>query len=132
MTIKAVIENLWKMKKFYQMNTEEENEVIISAVGYLENLDAFTEKINGLSEEWILKKGGETMKKAIQPNEYEKWNKYDKETKEEEVIKAANVIKEYCKSIPVTCEGCIFRNNGCKLNDPNHLPETWEIGEVEK
>ena len=58
MTIKAVIENLWKMKKFYQMNTEEENEVIISAVGYLENLDSFTEKINGLSEDWILKKGG--------------------------------------------------------------------------
>lgn len=134
MTIKAVIENLWKMKKFYQMNTEEENEVIISAVGYLENLDAFTEKINGLSEEWVLKKGGRTMKKAIQPNEYEEWNKYDKETKEEEVIQAANVIKEYCKSIPVTCDGCIFRNKelinyGCKLNNPNHLPETWEIGE---
>ena len=74
------------------------------------------------------------MKKVIQPNEYEEWNKYDKETKEEEVIQAANVIKEYCKSIPVTCEGCIFRNKeliiyGCKLNNPNHLPETWEIGE---
>lgn len=125
MTIKAVIENLWKMKKFYQMNTEEENEVIISAVGYLENLDAFTDKIRG-----------RTMKKAIQPNEYEKWGKFESGTSEEEVIKAANVIKEYCKTKPIDCGNCIFREMtklyGCKLNNHNHLPETWEIGEVEK
>jgi len=59
MTIKAVIENLWKMKKFYQMNTEEENDVIVSAVCYLEILDDFAEKINCVSEELVLKNGEE-------------------------------------------------------------------------
>jgi len=59
MTIKAVIENLWKMKKFYQMNTEEENDVIVSAVCYLEILDDFAEKINCVSEDCVLKNGEE-------------------------------------------------------------------------
>ena len=58
MTIKKVVENLWEMKKFYQMNKEEEVETIVYAIGYLENLDVLTDKINGISSEWIEKKGG--------------------------------------------------------------------------
>jgi len=52
--------------------------------------------------------------------------------KEKQALQAAHTIKEYCKSIPSNCDGCIFSgiNNACKLNNPNHLPETWEIGEV--
>lgn len=58
MTIKKVVEKLWEMKKFYQMNTEEEVETIVYAIGYLENLDVLTDKINGISSEWMEKKGG--------------------------------------------------------------------------
>ena len=58
MTIKNVVENLWEMKKFYQMNKEDEVETIVYAIGYLENLDVLTDKINGISSEWIEKKGG--------------------------------------------------------------------------
>ena len=57
-----------------------------------------------------------------------------------DVLKAAKVIKEYCKSIPNDCNGCIFYYNklnrlnntlsarGCRLHDG--LPETWEIEKV--
>lgn len=58
MTISKVAENLWKMKNFYQMNTEEEEETIMYAIGYLENLDVLTDKIDGISSEWMARKGG--------------------------------------------------------------------------
>ena len=56
----------------------------------------------------------------------------------QDAMDAANAIKEYCQSIPVNCEGCIFRQKdsnavfflGCKLNDPHHLPETWELEKI--
>lgn len=56
-------------------------------------------------------------------------------TKHEKALQAAEVIKEYCQSIPTGCKGCVFNQNdknsifykGCKLNDPDHLPETWQI-----
>ena len=51
-----------------------------------------------------------------------------------EALKAAKAIREYCKSKNNECDGCVFRPKpdeaifyGCKLNNPNHLPETWEL-----
>ena len=45
-----------------------------------------------------------------------------------EAMKAAKAIREYCRSKPFTCKGCIFYgDSGCKLNDPDHLPETWKL-----
>lgn len=52
MTIGETMENLVKMQKYYQMNTESERETIRCAVGYLENLKVFVEKIDGISENW--------------------------------------------------------------------------------
>lgn len=52
MTIMETMENLVKMQKYYQMNTKEEEETIRCAVGYLENLKVFVEKIDGISEKW--------------------------------------------------------------------------------
>lgn len=52
MTIGETMENLVKMQKYYQMNTESERETIRCAVGYLENLKVFVEKIDGISEKW--------------------------------------------------------------------------------
>ena len=52
MTISETMENLVKMQKYYQMNTESERETIRCAVGYLENLKVFAEKIDGISEKW--------------------------------------------------------------------------------
>ena len=52
MTIYNVMSNLMKMQKFYQMNTEEEQETIRCAVGYLENLKVFAEKMDGVSADW--------------------------------------------------------------------------------
>ncbi len=52
MTIGETMENLVKMQKYYQMNTEFERETIRCAVGYLENLKVFVEKIDGISEKW--------------------------------------------------------------------------------
>lgn len=54
-------------------------------------------------------------------------------------LKAAETIREYCKSIPVYCEGCIFNKNdpeglffkGCFLWD-NDPPETWEIKKIKE
>ena len=72
------------------------------------------------------------MKKAIQPNEYEKWGKFENGTSEEEVIKAVNIVKDYCKS--KDCEDCIFHTRkelyGCVLMNPNHIPQSWKIREV--
>ena len=56
------------------------------------------------------------------------------------VLKAAETIKEYCELMPINCEGCIFNKNdpaglffkGCLLQDPDHLPETWEIEKIKK
>lgn len=55
-------------------------------------------------------------------------------------LKAAETIREYCKSMPIDCEGCIFDKcdpeavffKGCLLDDPDHLPETWEIEKIKK
>ena len=51
---------------------------------------------------------------------------------DKEALKAAKKIKEYCQSInrdidEFMCMGCIFDRNGCVLNDPDHLPETWQL-----
>ena len=47
MTIYEVMKNLMEMQKFYQMNTEKEQKTIRCAVGYLENLMRFAEKLDG-------------------------------------------------------------------------------------
>lgn len=59
-------------------------------------------------------------------------------------LKAAKIIMEYCKSINGEgndcCAGCIFDSNDpdgifwkrCILNDPDHLPETWQIEKLEE
>ena len=52
MTIYEVMQNLVEMQQNYQMNTEKEKETIHYAIGYLENLKVFVEKIDGLSEDW--------------------------------------------------------------------------------
>lgn len=52
MTIYEVMQNLMEMQQNYQMNTEKEKETIQYAIGYLENLKIFVEKIDGLSEDW--------------------------------------------------------------------------------
>lgn len=53
----------------------------------------------------------------------------------EKALKAAKVIEEYCKSMPVDCGNCIFHDKefavyGCKLHNPNRVPEVWEIEKV--
>ena len=52
MTIYEVMKNLMEMQQNYQMSTEKEKETIQYAIGYLENLKIFVEKIDGLSEDW--------------------------------------------------------------------------------
>lgn len=52
MTIYNVMSNLMKMMKYYQMNTDEEQETIRCAVGYLENLKVFAEKLDNVSSDW--------------------------------------------------------------------------------
>lgn len=52
MTIGKTMENLVKMQRFYQMNTEEEQETIRCAVGYLENLTIFVQRMDGIAEDW--------------------------------------------------------------------------------
>lgn len=52
MTICEVMKNLMEMQKFYQMNTEKEQETIRCAVGYLENLKVFAEKLDNVSSDW--------------------------------------------------------------------------------
>ena len=60
--------------------------------------------------------------------------------KDKSALKAAKQIREYCKSIPVPCEGCIFNKHdpesfffkGCLLHDEDHLPETWEIEKIKE
>lgn len=53
-----------------------------------------------------------------------------------EVLEAAKRIKEYCNTIDISCEGCIFRQfrlgKYCLLNNPNHLPETWELEKIKQ
>ena len=61
-------------------------------------------------------------------------------TKNERALKAAETIRKYCQSISIDCAGCIFNKHdlnsmfwkGCILNDPDHLPETWELEKIEK
>ena len=56
-------------------------------------------------------------------------------TKNEKALQVAELIKSYCKSKAPDCKNCIFNAheedavlfNGCKLNDPDHLPETWDL-----
>lgn len=40
------------MHRFYQMNTEEEQETIRCAVGYLENLTIFVQMMDCIAEDW--------------------------------------------------------------------------------
>ena len=51
----------------------------------------------------------------------------------ETVLKAAQTVQNYCRVQP-KCDGCIFHQNkigcGCVLDDPNHLPETWDLGKT--
>lgn len=58
---------------------------------------------------------------------------------EHDALKAAKTLQEYCQSITVDCAGCIFNKHdihgmfwkGCTLNDPDHLPETWELEKIQ-
>lgn len=59
MTIGKTMENLVKMQKFYQMNTDEEQETIRCAVGYLENLMIFVQRMDGIAEDWKERAMGE-------------------------------------------------------------------------
>lgn len=52
MTIYKVMSNLMKMMKYYQMNTDEEQETIRCAVGYLENLMFLAERLDNISPDW--------------------------------------------------------------------------------
>lgn len=52
MTILKTMENLLKISKTYEMDSDEEQETILYAIGYLENLKVFIEKIEGVSEDW--------------------------------------------------------------------------------
>ena len=60
-------------------------------------------------------------------------------TKERALV-CAETIRKYCQSITVDCAGCIFDKHdpngmywkGCMLNDPDHLPETWELEKIGK
>lgn len=55
-------------------------------------------------------------------------------------LKAAETIREYCRSKPDSCEGCVFdivrvfsvTDHGCLVDDPYHLPETWELERIGK
>mgnify|MGYP007012586017 CR=1 FL=1 len=58
--------------------------------------------------------------------------KHNPTDENEKALKAAKVIKEYCKSMPADCGNCIFYDKefaiyGCKLHNPNRVPEVWEI-----
>lgn len=61
-------------------------------------------------------------------------------TKNERALKAAETIRKYCQSISIDCAGCIFDKHestgilwkGCMLNNPDHLPETWELEKIGK
>lgn len=61
-------------------------------------------------------------------------------TKHERAMNAAKAIRDYCQKMPIDCKGCIFNQGredavffkGCILNDPDHLPETWQIKEEVK
>ena len=59
--------------------------------------------------------------------------------KSEVALKAAQTIQAYCQSIDKDCTGCIFNKHesdvwfkGCFLNDPDHLPETWELEKIKE
>lgn len=48
-------------------------------------------------------------------------------------LEAAKVIQQYCRDhgkVDMYCKGCIFNNHVCVLNDPDHLPETWELNKL--
>lgn len=53
-------------------------------------------------------------------------------------LEAAEYLRLYCQSHS-DCIDCIFKNDypevlvfeGCKLNDPDHLPETWDIDSIQ-
>ena len=54
-----------------------------------------------------------------------------------EALEAAKVIQQYCRDhgkidtyCNMYCKGCIFNNHICVLNDPDHLPETWELNKL--
>lgn len=55
-------------------------------------------------------------------------------------LKAAETIREYCRSKPNSCEGCVFHteierigaDRLCLVDDPYHLPETWELERIGK
>lgn len=54
-----------------------------------------------------------------------------------EALEAAKVIQQYCIQhdkidtyCNTYCKGCIFDNHICVLNDPDHLPETWELNKL--
>ena len=60
-------------------------------------------------------------------------------TKSQRLLNAAKILRENCQKIDVACTGCIFNKHdpdalffkGCLLNDPDHLPETWNLEIIE-
>ena len=55
-------------------------------------------------------------------------------------LKAAEAIREYCRIKPNSCEGCVFHTEiermgayrFCLVDDPYHLPKTWESERIGK
>lgn len=47
--------------------------------------------------------------------------------KREELLKAAQVIKNHCANKKPNCNGCLFHNRGCVLNREDCPPEDWKI-----
>ncbi len=44
-------------------------------------------------------------------------------------LQAAQIIKDYCLSMPTDCRDCVFNKlSSCMLHLSDCLPETWEIG----
>lgn len=64
MTIIKTMENLLEMSNKYHMVSEEEQETIRCAIGYLENLKVFVEKIDGISETWKERAVGNDIRKT--------------------------------------------------------------------
>lgn len=64
MTIIKTMENLLKISKTYKMDSDEEQETILCAIGYLENLKVFIEKTEGISEDWKERAVGNDIRKT--------------------------------------------------------------------
>ena len=52
---------------------------------------------------------------------------------DEDALKAAKTIQDYCAQISVTCEGCVFwDSNVCNPDTPLTSPADWILPEIQK